>query len=358
MNKKLLSTTALVSALMISGAALAEWKVGGDITATISTGSDDTATGTGSGETIGNETNVTLSGKQDLSGGLTATYAGKLELDGDTTGFDHEYELKIGSGDMYVSFAADGGQSNRTSMTPFVSYPIGSTAKAVSNSGPAFNGDSYLSGVHQGNNIGFGGKIGTGNFVVRYAPNATTAQADDASNINASRSTTAGSGMMFAYNGKFGPVGLNLGYTTETPKIQSGNVNDDQKEQRIGLSYDLGVAKIGADYIKFESGTPTGAATASTAAAGTGNSTSQDRNTVILGAAFPVSKDVTVGLYYQTTEDDETGSVKPDEDIKMISIGYNLGAGSVALSIVDSEDLSNTAGRDSQGLMLTTKVGF
>jgi predicted porin len=354
MNKKLLSSTALVSALMISGAALAEFKVGGDITATISAGSDETTGGKGSGETIGNETNINFSGSRDLSNGLKATYAGKLELDGLTSGFDHEYELKIGAGDVYVSLASDGGQSNRTSMTPFVSYPIGSTAKAVSNSGPAFNGDSYLAGVHTSNNIGFGGKIGTGNFVVRYAPDASGSQADDATNINADRSTKVGSGMMFAYNGTFGPVGLNLGYTTETPKLDSG-ANDDQKEQRIGLRYDIAGAKIGADYIKFESGTPTGIATVT----GVGNnSTSQDRNTIILGAAFPVSKEVTIGLYFQTTEDDTNVSNKPDEDIKMISIGYNLGGGSVALSIVDSEDLNNTAGTDSQGLMLTTKVGF
>jgi hypothetical protein len=353
MNKKLLSTTALVSALMISGAALAEFKVGGDITATISAGSDETTGGKGSGETIGNETNVKLSGSKDLSGGLKAAYKGKLELDGLAAGFDHEYELKIGTGDVYVSLASDGGQSNRTSMTPFVSYPIGSTAKAVSNEGPAFGGDSYLAGVHTSNNIGFGGKIGTGNFVVRYAPDASGSQADDATNINDARSTKVGSGMMFAYNGTFGPVGLNLGYTTETPKLDSG-ANDDQKEQRIGLRYDIAGAKIGADYIKFESGTPTGVATAS----GVGTSTSQDRNTTILGAAFPVSNEVTIGLYYQTTEDDTNVANKPDEDLKMISIGYNLGGGSVALSIVDSENLKNTAGLDSQGLMLTTKVGF
>ena len=41
MNKKLLSSSALVGAMLISGAALAEFKVGGDITATYITGSDD-----------------------------------------------------------------------------------------------------------------------------------------------------------------------------------------------------------------------------------------------------------------------------------------------------------------------------
>jgi len=42
----------------------------------------------------------------------------------------------------------------------------------------------------------------------------------------------------------------------------------------------------------------------------------------------------------------------------MISIGYNLGGGSVALSILDMEDRNNVAGEDAQGIMITTKVGF
>ena len=362
MNKKLLSSTALVSALLISGAALAEFKIGGDHTATISMGSDDGATGTSAGQdsgtSIGNETNLMLSGTKDLTNaGLKASYTGKIEFDGAASGNpDHEYELKIQSGDFYVGFANDNGQSGRGSMTPFVSYPVGSTAAAINGAAVAFAGDSYNSAVHQSNNIAFGGKVGTGNFVLRYAPNASTTETDDASAVNASTGTVNGSGIMFAYNAKFGAAGINLGYTTVQRANESTNTTiDDAKEQRIGLSYDIGAAKVGADYIKFESGSATGA---SIGTASEGRSTSQDRNTTILGVAYPVSKDVTVGAYYQSTEDDSTSTTAQDEDVKMISIGYNLGGGSVALSILDMEDRNNAAGEDAQGIMITTKVGF
>jgi hypothetical protein len=365
MNKKLLSSTALVSALMISGAALAEFKIGGDVTATVTMGSDDSSsTATGSGENIGNETNLMMSGTKDLSAGLKATYSGKLEFDGAGTSHpDHEYELKIGSGDFYVGFANDNGQSNRTSMTPFVSYPIGSTALAVSNGSVAFGGDSYISGVHQSNNIAIGGKVGTGNVVFRYAPSVSTYEADDihvsTTGINTSTGKEHGSGMMFAYNGKFGPVGLNLGYTTQKLATESGVTNDDAKEQRIGLSYDIAGAKIGADYIKFESGHPNGSAiTLVDSAKAEGRSASFDRNTVILGIAYPASKEVTIGAYYQTTEDDTAVTTTADEDVKMISVGYNLGGGSIALSVIDVENRANVRSADSQGLMITTKVGF
>ena len=362
MNKKLLSSTALVSALLISGAALAEFKIGGDVTATISMGSDEGAKsvqqGQDSGTSIGNETNLMLSGTKDLTNtGLKASYTGKIEFDGAASGNpDHEYELKIASGDFYVGFANDNGQSGRGSMTPFVSYPIGSTAAAINGGSVAFAGDSYNSAVHQSNNIAFGGKVGTGNFVLRYAPNASTTETDDASAVNASTGTVNGSGIMFAYNATFGPAAINLGYTTVQRANETADTSiDDQKEQRIGLSYQIGAAKVGADYIKFESGSATGA---SIGTASEGRSTSQDRNTTILGVAYPVSKDVTVGAYYQSTEDDSNAANAPDEDVKMISIGYNLGGGSVALSILDMEDRNNVAGEDAQGIMITTKVGF
>ena len=366
MNKKLLSSTALVSALMISGAALAEFKIGADVTATVTMGSDEgtksTLDGQDSGTSIGNETNLLMSGTKDLSGGLKALYTGKLEFDGPGSSHpDHEYELKIASGDFYVGFASDNGQSNRTSMTPFVSYPIGSSALAVSGGSVAFGGDSYISGVHQSNNIAFGGKIGTGNFVMRYAPSVSNIEADDihSGGINSSTGTTNGSGMMFAYNAKFGPAGVNLGYTTqeEADETLATNTNEEAKEQRIGLSYEIAGAKIGADYIRFESGSPTGAAITRTVTT-QGGSSSVDRNTRIVGVAYPASTTVTVGAYYQTTEDDSDATTTADEDVKMISVGYNLGGGSIALSVIDIENRANVRGQDGQGLMLTTKVGF
>ena len=357
MNKKLLSSTALVSALLVSGAALAEFKVGGDITATYIMGSEDKTGGTGSGEHIGNEMNLNLSGKKELSNGMTASYSGKIEFDGPATTSltagnpDHEYELKIGTANGYVAFANDGGQSNRTSMTPFVSYPIGSTASSVTPTASAFAGDSFLNGVHQSNNIAVGGKVGEGNFVLRYAPSASKLEGDDApttgDGINSATGTAQGSGYLVAYNGKVGPLGLNISHTVEQVADESASsANDDAKESRVGVVYTTGPIKVGADYIKYDGGV----------AIGTG-----DKKTYILGAAYAVDKNVTVGIYHQSTEDEADLGGKQDEDINMISIGYNLGGASVALSVVDIEGHANAANgvnADYQGLMITTKVGF
>ena len=360
MNKKLLSSSALVGAMLISGAALAEFKVSGDMTATYIMGSDETGSkGTGtngkaSGEKIGNEFNVLMSGSNALSNGLTAKYSGKLEFDGPSASEpDHEYELKLEAANgFYIAFANDGGQSNRTSMTPFVSYPIGSTGTAIAggtySTTGGFQGDSQISGVHQSNNIGIGGKIGGGNFVVRYAPSTGKINGNDVdTTANLNTDATAGSGVMFAYNGKIGGLGVNLGYTTEEQSDKSNAAGTgDKKEQRIGLNYTFGSVKVGADHIQYEDGT-----TAQTA----------DRDTTILGLAYAASKDVTVGVYHQTTTPELNAGGKQDENMNMISVGYNLGAGSIALSIVDVEGFGNAAnanGADYQGLMITTKVGF
>jgi len=86
-----------------------------------------------------------------------------------------------------------------------------------------------------------------------------------------------------------------------------------------------------------------------------------DKKTYIVGAAYAVDQNVTVGIYHQTTEDESDLGGTQDEDINMISIGYNLGGASVALSVVDIEGHKNAlngANADYQGLMITTKVGF
>jgi hypothetical protein len=351
MNKKLLSSSALVSAMLISGAALAEFKVGGDVTATYVLGShdDSTADANHSDNRIGNETNIKFSGKKDLANGLKVAYSGKAEFDKQGSAPDHEYELKIGSGDMYVSFANDGGQTNKTMLTPFISYPTSSSANAITPIRPAFHADTKITEVSEANNIGFGGKIGTGNFVVRYAPNAnTSAPGNDIDNIEAdSTSTTNGSGMLVAYKGTFNNVGFAAAYTTLQKADDSVAGKDDATEKRVALSYNFGAAKVGIDHIMHEPGT---------AADGTG-----DQDTTILGVAYKVSDAVTVGAYYQETSDEGPASTKRDEEIRMLSIGYNLGGASVALNIVDLENnlmAAAPAKEDYQGLLITTKVGF
>jgi hypothetical protein len=351
MNKKLLSSSALVGAMLISGTALAEFKVGADVTATVIFGGhdDSTADANQSGNRIGNETNITFSGKKDLANGLNAIYAGKFEFDRqDTAGEpDLEHELKIQNGDFYVSFANDGGQTHKVHLTPFISYTTGTSANAITATTTSYASDTHLATVPERNNIGIGGKIGGGNFILRYAPNTGTVPGDDVGLLSADDAGTTGSGMMAAYAGTFGGVGVALGYTALEKDDNNIADEDDATEKRIGLSYNFGQVRVGMDHVRFEAGE---------SATGT-----KDHDTTLLGVAYKASDTVSIGAYYQETTDEATASTAQDEVVKMLSVGYNLGGASVSVNLVDVEGNGNAAAGqkdDSQGIMITTKVGF
>ena len=74
-------------------------------------------------------------------------------------------------------------------------------------------------------------------------------------------------------------------------------------------------------------------------------------------ATYAASDSLTLGVQYSKTEDDTTTTMV-DEKIKAISAGYNLGGASIALSLVETENLANTSGDDTQGVVITTKFGF
>jgi hypothetical protein len=351
MNKKLLSSSALVGAMLISGTALAEFKVGGDVTATVIFGShdDSTADNNQSGNRIGNETNITFSGKKDLANGLKANYAGKFEFDRQSTPGepDLEHELKIQNGDFYVSFANDGGQTHKVHSTPFISYTTGTSANAITATTTSYSSDTHLNTVPETNNIGIGGKIGGGNFILRYAPNTGTVPGDDVALLSQDDAGTTGSGMMAAYAGTFGGVGVALGYTAVEKDDNNIAGEDDATEKRIGLSYNFGQVRVGMDHVIFEAGK---------SATGT-----EDHDTTLLGVAYKASDTVSIGAYYQKTTDEATASTAQDEEVRMLSVGYNLGGASVSVNLVDVEGNGNAAAGakdDSQGIIITTKVGF
>ena len=113
MNKKLLCSTALAGALIVSGSALAELKIGGNFTHTANFGSDESSsTATGSNEKLGTEMNLVLSKTANLSNGMIATYKGVIEFDsaGSTTP-DVEYEATLGTKDVYVGLGSDAGNN-------------------------------------------------------------------------------------------------------------------------------------------------------------------------------------------------------------------------------------------------------
>jgi len=118
---------------------------------------------------------------------------------------------------------------------------------------------------------------------------------------------------------------------------------EDTMGTKYGLSYNFGQFSIAASQSKVES------------------TASIDAKTTSLGAAFAVNKELTIGLIHSKTKADGTTTTAvaatPDEKLKAINIGYNLGPVVANAVLVDSENVGGVTGTDPKVFFvnLTTK---
>jgi hypothetical protein len=336
-----------VGVVGFSGAALAEFKVGGDIVNTINFVSADAAGAANSGQRIGSEMNLKLSGSADLSNGWKAIYASKWEKDSNGSDEpDHEYELKLQSGDLYVAINNDYGQANAQWSTPYVSYPASSVASQAATM--SFGADDKLSSVRTSESIGVGGKVGNGSAVVRYAFATNTNNGNDIATVNAENSATTHQGYLVAWKGDLGGgLSANAAYTKVSRADSNIAGKDDLTEKRIGVAYKMGKVTVGTDQIRYRAGADT--------------SNTGDLNISTYGVSFAVNDQISTGIYYNKSTDESTATDKQDEEVRMLSVGYNLGPASISVNYAQIEGAANaTTGTnaDYDVLQVVTKVAF
>ena len=347
MNKKLLCSTALAGALIVSGSALAELKIGGNFTHTTNFGSDDSSsTATGSNERLGTEMNLVLSKTANLSNGMIATYRGVIEFDGVGVDVpDVEYEATFGTKDFYVGLGSDAGNNISSSPTlPAVGFHVGSLALNTSKTTP-LNYDGLLNGGEANNesHISLNGKVAGGTVSVIYSPNTSEPAGVTGNNATGGDNdsvaiTGAGGGQTIAYLYSGSPVKnakFIIGRNVETADTDTSNT--EKTNDKIGLSYNFGQITAGYEYQKYELGTT-------------------EERADNFAVTFAASDSLTLGVQYSKSDVNTASAV--DEKIMALSAGYNLGGASVALSLVDSEGLGGARNADSQGLVITTKIGF
>jgi hypothetical protein len=340
MNKKLLCSTALAGALVVSGSALAELKIGGAVSHTTTFGKDDKANGTGSGERLGTEMNLTLSSKQDLKNGMYMSYKANIEFDNIGTDTpDVEYEIQLGQGNFYIGAGSDAGNNLSSAPTlPAVGYHVGSLANMVSTSNP-LNYDPLLNAgeVNNPSHLSLNYKAAGGTFSVLWAPNVT--ETDD--DMNTLVSSGGASRIGYIYQGSPVPnVNLIIGRSVETG-VQDTSATE-KTNDKAGISYNFGQIQAGYEYQKYS----------------TGDDSAKERadNFAI---TYKASDSVTLGVQHSRSKNDVLANALT-EKLTAISAGYNLGPASIAVSFVDVENLGSTAtsGVDSQGIVITTKMGF
>ena len=340
MNKKLLCSTALAGAMILSGSAFAELKVGGNFTHTTNFGSDESgSTATGSNEYLGTEMNLALSSKKDLDNGMYAQYKGKVEFDSVGAAPDVEYEFQIGTENAYLGFGSDAGNNISSSPTlPAVGYHVGSLAINVSSSEPA-NYDGLINGGEANNesHVSLNAKVAGGTASVIYTPNVSETD-NDSQTVTTSAS---GSALAMLYSGSpMENVKFIIGRSEEKGTLDTAA--NEKTNDKVGISYNFGQFNVGYEYQTYETGDD-----------------SAEEKADNFAVTYAASDAVTVGLQYSKHQDEKTANAN-DEEITALSVGYNLGGASVALSFVDVENLGSSAtdGVDSQGVVITTKFGF
>ena len=73
--------------------------------------------------------------------------------------------------------------------------------------------------------------------------------------------------------------------------------------------------------------------------------------------AYAVTPAISVGVSYAKTDTNEAGN-KPDETIKQISLGYNLGAITVGASYAQVSDIGNQVGLDGETFVARASLNF
>lgn len=335
MKNKLLMTTALIGSVALAGAAQSEIKIGGsqEVTYAASSTESNTAASNGqaSGRGIGNETNLNISGGKELDNGISIVSKFNIEFDS-TSAAKKEASVQFNMGDAFFVIANDMTQGLNSISAPRVGdHPSTVAGRAMTT--------SYTDGYIERNfddHLALGFKVAGGNLVGIYAPGTQNGGNDDA----ATSSLTTGSGYEITYVGK--PIeGLSVGLGTASEQSAITDVTKDIDSQKIMVAYTVGAVTAGVEYADKDT-----------------NDTSGNLKSMSYGATFNAADNLSIGVGYVKTEDDDSGSTNPDEKITLLTLGYNLGGLGVELSYADIENAANATGEDAQVIQVRSVIAF
>ena len=335
MKNKLLMTTAIAGTFAFAGASFAETKVIGNLETTFNSVSNDTKIN--SGRHLDAETNIGLTGSKELDNGLKATYGFILE-NGNS---DTEY-LTVGTDTVNFAVGTDFGNNLSSSAVPHVGDQAGTVVRPDASTSTSITGANIpVANVHNASHVALNIKGMGGTITARYSPDLSNTRGT-ASNL---ASDVGESGTEFLYTGNLGVDGLKLivGQGNVTALTDTGS--KDGKHQKFGVGYNFGQFAVGAEVVKSE--------TAAAAA-------SQDEIDINkVGISFAANDSITLGLNYQEAEMQTAGAkVGSDEEVTMVSIGYNLGGLGIQIQYAQVDNVLNSTGTDAEALQIRTIQNF
>jgi len=321
MNKKLLLTSALCGSAMLSGVALAETKISGNMTLSYMANSEASSTNSNNG--FGRETQINISNSGDLNNGLGYKAGFSLEFDGNSEGSSMSNEnvyIDIVSGDTTVSFGLDHLPNASQSAAPRVAEHANTSLGQLSTTAEIYK---YHPGGGIKESFGIGliqNNVAGGYLAASYVPKVGDTGGND-SDIDANAGNSA---YNVTYKGNAGVDGLTL---LALYQKEDKNASDAQdiKVLQYGASYNFGQFAAGVHVNDVDE------TTANT-----------DTKSIEFGVTAALSDNFSAGVTYIETDRNTAGLV--DEEITMASIGYNLGPVMVTASYTQ---LSNASGNAS-----------
>lgn len=376
--KKILTSTALVSSLVLSSAGIsnAQTTVTGNLAMSYKATSTDQSTAAakaGNNRVIGKESQINLTHTNKLSNGMGLVAGFSLEFDGSDAaptnvnsatnagnsirGVTNENTyIDIIAGNTTFTFGADHMQNPDNTVTNLVGVSdpddiisgIGGNTTTLYSAGKNSAYQAYQFGITQTTPIG--------KFSIAYAPDATTGQANsDTQGYGSTNAVTNydvdKSRYEIGFVGNLGVKDLTVQafYNKEDNagrKSLDGTKSSDQKGKMLAARYNLGTVALA--YERAE--------TTSLAAI--------ENKSNSFGISFAATKEITLGANYTKTDTDRTaanstsGPATADEKIKSVSVGYNLGPIVVGLSYGEVDGYNGVSGADGKAVRIDTNVRF
>jgi outer membrane protein OmpU len=337
--RKLLLTSSLASAVLLSGAAIAETKVSGSMETTIgsstvkSAGTNESTTPTA----IGNEVTIDLTTTKELDNGmkLTATF-GIEDSDNSSGAVMADPKLILTSGSTSFAVGADVyGVADDVSQEDFTPH-IAQAFHDVNIPGDAITG---VETSHGSNGFYIQHKADLATITANYSPNVQNGETAEASNNTArtTTTTTEASGYDVAIKGSFGIEGLTAGYGVSKKSATLSSVTDAEGKS-YGAKYAYNGFTVG--YGKQESNEA---------------NTTNEREITSYGISYQINDQLSVGIY--EAEYSITGTAI-DEEYQSVQVGYDLGGMGVTLGYYTADNIGGTAGADREKLELRTVTAF
>ena len=353
--KKLMLTSALAG-LLVSGNAIAQTTISGELRLNLKATEAKVPTGTTtrSQRGFGQEQQINFATKGKLNvGGLDYAAGFSIENDGNqaSTLFNENTYMDITNASSGTTLSIGLDHIQRSDSDRSAAVLVGFTPNELSSNGHAttrFN-QNLGPAVSQGMGIAVLQAIpNIGTLSYNFVPTTINQKAgtDNTSSTGSGSSEALQegpqeSGYEYGFTGGLGVKGLNTYYFKSAAKQEVGATTKAQAKS-WGANYNFGQFTVGYADKKYNLGANTDALSVATNAAASVISTAEYKEKHY-GAAYSVNKDMTVGLLYAKAE--VAGSTV-ETKLKGINIGYNLGPVSATIGYAKTAEVNGIAGND------------